>query len=168
MKGKQICKTLKEIKLNIAIGKMAVAAILFIVATSIAPVMAQTQDKSAPEVASSNDIKIIDFAPNDANAIIVKGSVVGKDNEPLTGATIVVLDKYNKLILQGTATEGIDSQFAIRIPKGTKVKIQYVGYKTFIKEFNKPEDNLLIEMEIDEKLEKGNGQFWLLNSTSTK
>ena len=130
--------------------------------------MAQTQDKSTPEVASSNDIKIIDFAPNDANAIIVKGSVVGKDNEPLTGATIVVLDRYNKLILQGTATKGFDSQFAIRIPKGAKVKIQYVGYKTLTKEFNKPEDNLLIEMEIDENLEKGNGQFWLLNSTSTK
>ena len=154
MKGEQICKTLKKIKLSIVVGKVAVVAAL--VATSIAPVMAQTQDKSTPEVASSNDIKIIDFAPNDANAIIVKGSVVGKDNEPLTGATIVVLDRYNKLILQGTATKGFDSQFAIRIPKGAKVKIQYVGYKTLTKEFNKPEDNLLIEMEIDENLEKGN------------
>ena len=167
MKGKQICKTLKEIKLNIAIGKMAVVAILLIVATSIIPLMAQAQDKSAPEVARSNDVKIIDYAPNDADAIVVKGRVVGKDNEPLTGAAIVVLDRYNNLILQGTSTDGFDSQFAIRIPRGSKVKIQYVGYKTFIKEFNKPEDNLVIEMKVDEKPE-GNGQFWLLDSKSTK
>ena len=167
MKAKQISKTLKEIKLDIAIDKMAVVVIVLIFATSITPLMAQAQDKSAPEVARSNDIKIIDFAPNDADAIVVKGRVVGKDNAPLTGAAIVVLDRYNNLILQGTSTDGFDSQFAIRIPKGAKVKIQYVGYKTFIKEYNKSEENLLIEMEVDENPE-GQGQFWLLDSTSTK
>lgn len=162
MKGKQICK------FNMVIGKVVVVAAFALVATSIAPAMAQTQDKSAPEVTSSNDIKIIDFAPNNANAIVVKGSVVGKDNEPLTGAAIFVLDRCNKLILQGTSTQGFDSQFAIRIPKGAKVKIQYVGYKIFIKEFNNPEDDIVIKMEVDEELEKGQGKFWLLDSASTK
>lgn len=162
MKGKQSRNMLKRIKLGIVIGKVAVVAAFALVVTSTAPAMAQTQDNTAPQATLSNDIKIIDFAPNDANAIVVKGNVVGKDNEPLTGAAIVVLDKYNNLILQGTATDGFDSHFAIRIPKGTKVKIQYVGYKTFTKVFNKSEENLLIEMEVDEELEKGKGQFWLL------
>ena len=167
MKGKLILKTMKELKLSIAIGKVAVAAFLAIVATSLSPAIAQTQNKSAPSsnATLSNDLKIVDFAPHDADAIVVKGCVVGKDDEPLSGASIFVLDKYNNLILQGIATEGFDSQFAIRVSKGTKVKIQYVGYKTLTKEFDVPEDNLVIKMETEEKTET-TGKFWLLSSTS--
>ena len=164
MKGKHV---FKETGFRLSVNKVIVVAALVLCSTSIGPVMAQTQNKSDATVANSYEPKLVDFAPNDANAIIVKGCVVNKDNEPLIGATIILLDKNNNLISKGTATDGFDSQFAIRVSKGTKVRIQYVGYKALTREFNTPEDNLVIKMETDENTE-GRGQFWLLESASTR
>lgn len=190
MKGKHICKTLKEIRLSVAqandidytpaecnhkgdcagtcpqcekevryierqllrrqaIGKAAVIAGLALGATSIAPAMAQTQDQPTNNITHSQEPELLDFALNDNAAIIVKGYVIDKDdNEPLVGATIVLLDKSNKSTKYGTATN-IDGRFAIRVPKGTKVNISSVGYESVIMVLNEPNDNLVIKMEGD-------------------
>ena len=190
MKGKQICKALKEIRLNIAqandieytpvecnhkgdcsgtcpqcekelryierqllrrqtLGKAAVVAGLALGATSIAPAMAQTHNY-VPKVEqkSKEELKPVDCAPNDAAAIIVRGCVVDEDNEPLIGVQIHVLDEKEKITKLGTATNYY-GQFAIKVSKGCKVQINYVGYEDVTKEFNVPEDNLIIKMKDD-------------------
>ena len=175
MKGKQICKALKEIRLNIAqandieytpaecnhkgdcsgtcpqcekelryierqllrrqiLGKAAVVAGLAIGATSIAPAMAQTHNYVPKVEQSKEKLKPVDCAPNDAAAIIVRGTVIDETNEPLIGAMIHVLDEKGKIT-------------TIRVSKGSKVQIRYIGYKIVTKKFNKPEENLVIKLK---------------------
>ena len=111
--------------------------------------MAQTQDQPTNNITQSQEPELLDFALNDNAAIIVKGYVMDKDdNEPMVGASIVLLDKSNKLTKYGTATN-IDGRFAIRVPKGTKVNISSVGYESVIMVLNEPNDNLVIKMEGD-------------------
>ena len=189
MKGKQICKALKEIRLNIAqandieytpaecshkgdcsgtcpqcekelryierqllrrqtLGKAAVVAGLALGATSVAPAMAQTYHVVPKVEKSKQELKPVDFAPNDAAAIIVRGCVVDEDNEPLIGASIHVLDKKGKITKLGTATDYY-GQFAIKVSKGCKVQIEYLGYEDVIKELNLPENNLIVKMKED-------------------
>ena len=189
MKGKQICKALKEIRLNIAqandieytpaecnhksdcsgtcpqcekemryieqqllrrqtLGKAAVVAGLALGATSIAPAMAQTYHNVPKVEQSKEELKPVDCAPNDNAAIIVRGIVLDETNEPLVGTIIHVLDEKGKTTKYGTATDYY-GQFDIRVSKGCKVQISYVGYKTMTKKFNKPEENLVIKMEED-------------------
>ena len=192
MKGKQICKALKEIRLNIAksndidyipaecnhrgdcsgtcpqcekemryieqqllrrqtLGKAAVVAGLALGATSIAPAMAQTYHNVPKVEQSKEELKPVDCAPNDTAAIIVRGTVIDETNEPLIGAMIHVLDEKGKITKLGTATDYY-GQFAIRVSKGSKVQISYVGYKTVTTKFTEPEENLVIEMEEDDIL----------------
>lgn len=189
MKGKQICNTLRDIRLSIAqandidytpvecnhngdclgtcpqcekelkyierqllrhhaIGKVAIVAGLTLGATSVAPVMAQTQMQPSTNVTHSQALEIVDFAPNDTAAIIVKGCVVDKENEPLVGATLNVIwvAPQSKLTKSGIATN-FEGQFAIRVPKGTKVNLSYVGYESITIQLNEPDDNLVIKME---------------------
>ena len=189
MKGKQICKALKEIRLNIAqandieynpaecnhkgdclgtcpqcekelryierqllrrqtLGKAAVVAGLALGVTSVAPAMAQTYHVVPKVEQSKQELKPVDCAPNDAAAIIVRGCVVDEDNEPLIGASIHVLDKKGKITKLGTATDYY-GQFAIKVSKGCKVQIEYLGYEDVIKEFNLPENNLILKMKED-------------------
>ena len=187
MKGKQICKALKEIRLNIAqandieytpaecnhkgdcsgtcpqcekevryierqllrrqiLGKAAVVAGLAIGATSIAPAMAQTHNYVPKVEQSKEKLKPVDCAPNDTAAIIVRGTVIDETNEPLIGAMIHVLDEKGKITKLGTATDYY-GQFAIRVSKGSKVQIRYIGCKIVTKKFNKPEENLVIKLK---------------------
>ena len=187
MKGKQICKALKEIRLNIAqandikytpvecnhkgdcsgtcpqcekelryierqllrrqtLGKAAVVAGLALGATSIAPAMAQTYHVVPKVEQSKQELKPVDCAPNDAAAIIVRGTVIDETNEPLIGAMIHVLDEKGKITKLGTATDYY-GQFAIRVSKGSKVQIRYIGCKIVTKKFNKPEENLVIKLK---------------------
>ena len=187
MKGKKICKALKEIRLNIAktndidyipaecnhkgdcsgtcpqcekelryieqqllrrqtLGKAAVVAGLALGATSIAPAMAQTYHNVPKVEQSKEELKPVDCAPNDTAAIIVRGTVIDETNEPLIGAMIHVLDEKGKITKLGTATDYY-GQFAIRVSKGSKVQIRYIGYKIVTKKFNKPEENLVIKLK---------------------
>lgn len=189
MKGKKICKALKEIRLNIAksndidyipaecnhkgdcsgtcpqcekemryieqqllrrqtLGKAAVVAGLALGATSIAPAMAQTYHNVPKVEQSKEELKPVDCAPNDTAAIIVRGTVIDETNEPLIGAMIHVLDEKGKTTKYGTATDYY-GQFAIRVSKGCKVQIEFIGYEDVIKELNIPEDNLVVKMKED-------------------
>ena len=166
MKGKKICKALKEIRLNIAksndidyipaecnhkgdcsgtcpqcekemryieqqllrrqtLGKAAVVAGLALGATSIAPAMAQTYHNVPKVEQSKEELKPVDCAPNDM---------------------IHVLDEKGKITKLGTATDYY-GQFAIRVSKGSKVQIRYIGCKIVTKKFNKPEENLVIKLK---------------------
>ena len=181
MKGKQICKALKEIYTPAecnhksdcsgtcpqcekemryieqqllrrqTLGKAAVVAGLALGATSIAPAMAQTYHNVPKVEQSKEELKPVDCAPNDTAAIIVRGTVIDETNEPLIGAMIHVLDEKGKITKLGTATDYY-GQFAIRVSKGSKVQISYVGYKTVTTKFTEPEENLVIEMEEDDIL----------------
>ena len=188
MKGKDICKRLKDIRLSIAeaneieytpaqcdhkgdcggtcpqcekevryleqqllrrnaIGKAAMVAGLALGATSIAPAMAQTQVQSNATVAQSAEPKLVDCATNDSTAIIVRGYVIDNtDREPIIGTSIVVLDEHNKLTRYGTVTN-IDGRFAIRVSKGSKVQVAFVGYETETLTLDEPNDNLLIILQ---------------------
>ena len=189
MKGKKICKALKEIRLNIAksndidyipaecnhkgdcsgtcpqcekemryieqqllrrqtIGKAAVVAGLALGATSIAPAMAQTYHNVPKVEQSKEELKPVDCAPNDTAAIIVRGTVIDETNEPLVRVQIHVLDEKGKTTKYGTATDYY-GQFAIRVSKGCKVQIEFIGYEDVIKELNIPEDNLVVKMKED-------------------
>ena len=133
------------------LGKAAVVAGLALGVTSIAPVMAQTYHNMPKVEQSKEELKPVDCAPNDAAAIIVRGTVIDETNEPLIGAMIHVLDEKGKITKLGTATDYY-GQFAIRVSKGSKVQIRYIGYKIVTKKFNKPEENLVIKLK-DEDME---------------
>ena len=114
--------------------------------TSIAPAMAQTYHNVPKVEQSKEELKPVDCAPNDTAAIIVRGTVIDETNEPLIGAMIHVLDEKGKITKLGTATDYY-GQFAIRVSKGSKVQIRYIGYKIVTKKFNKPEENLVIKLK---------------------
>jgi hypothetical protein len=134
-----------------AIGKAAVVAGLALGATSIAPAMAQNQVQPTHNVARSQELTPVDCASNDTAAIIVRGCVLDEADEPLVGATINVLDKKGKATIYGIATDYY-GQFAIRISKGTRVKVSYVGCESVTMQLDEPDDNLIIKMKDDETL----------------
>ena len=132
------------------IGKAAIVAGLTLGATSIAPAMAQTQQvQPNTTVAQLTEPKLVDCAPNDTAAIIVRGRILCEsDREPAIGATILLLDKDGRTTKSGTITN-VDGLFAIRVSKDSKVQISFIGYQSETMTFNKPEDDLLIMLKED-------------------
>ena len=132
------------------IGKAAIVAGLTLGATSIAPAMAQTQQVQADTtVARLTEPKLVDCAPNDTTAIIVRGCILCEpDHESAIGATILLLDKSGNTTKSGTITN-VDGLFAIKVPKGSKAQISYIGYQSETITFNKPEDDLQIMLKED-------------------
>ena len=55
----------------------------------------------------------------------VKGTVVDENGEPVIGASVVIAGKQG----QGVIT-GLDGNYTIQAPKGSKVTISYIGYIT--------------------------------------
>lgn len=135
-----------------AIGKAAIVAGLALGATSISPALAQIQVQPSTATAKTVEPKIEDCAPGDSAAIIVRGCVIDEiDREPLIGATVMLLDKSGKATIHGTVSN-IDGRFAIRVSKGCKVQISYVGYETETLTLNEANDNLLIVMKDDKNV----------------
>ena len=135
-----------------AIGKVAVVAGLALGATSISPALAQIQVQPSTAVTQSVEPKLVDCAPGDTAAIIVRGCIIDDlDREPLTGATVVLLDKSGKETKYGTASN-IDGRFAVRVPKGCKVMVSYVGCGTEKLTLNEANDNLLIVLKESENV----------------
>ena len=54
----------------------------------------------------------------------IKGNVVDENNEPVIGATVLVMGGQNT---QGTVTD-FDGNFSINVKPGQKLKITYIGY----------------------------------------
>ena len=60
-----------------------------------------------------------------AQEINVQGTVISRvDDEPLIGATVIC--EVNK---KGVATD-IEGKFSMSVPKGSVLKVSYVGYQT--------------------------------------
>ena len=130
----------RQLRLRGALGKAVVVAGLTLSATSLTPMQAQTQQVHT--VAQKQiDVPLVDAAPNDTTAIIVRGTVIDQDDKgPLIGVT-VLLDGTK----HGTATD-IDGKFAIRIPRDSKLVFKYLGYETQEMVLNNPNNNLLVTL----------------------
>lgn len=60
-----------------------------------------------------------------AEEITVKGTVISRtDDEPLIGATVM-----SEATKKGTSTD-LDGNFTLTVPKGSVIKVTYIGYKT--------------------------------------
>ena len=106
-----------------AMGKVVTVAGLALGAASFMPMQAQ-QVMPDTLVAQPVQPTLVDAAPGDTTAVVVRGKVIGKDyGEPCIGASVML--KGTKL---GTATN-IDGNFAIRVPRGSILSISYVGYE---------------------------------------
>lgn len=110
-----------------ATGKKVALAGLALGAASLMPMHAQQAAPATPQATTQRPTpRLVDAAPGDTTAVVVRGKVIDKDdnNEPLIGASVIL--KGTRL---GTATD-IDGNFAIRVPKGSQLVIDYVGYET--------------------------------------
>ena len=76
----------------------------------------------------------------------ISGTVLDENHEPLIGATVALLNDTKK----GVATD-IDGHFTLNVPKGSKVKVAYLGYEDVVVTASdgmiitlKPSDNVLL------------------------
>lgn len=114
----------RQLRKRSIMGKTVALAGLALGAAAFMPIQAR---QAIPATIEQTATRLVDAAPNDATAVVIRGRVIDKnDREPLIGAT-VLLDGTKS----GTATD-IDGNFAIRVPKGGKLKFLYVGYKEYV------------------------------------
>ena len=107
-------------------GKKIMLAGLALGAASLMPMQAQqVANTIPPSTRQQPSTPIVDAAPGDTTAVVVRGKIIDKDdNEPIIGASVML--KGTKL---GMATD-IDGNFAIRVPKDSQLVITCVGYET--------------------------------------
>lgn len=107
-------------------GKKIVLAGLALGAASLMPMQAQqVTNTTPPSTQHQPSTPIVDAAPGDTTAVVVRGKIIDKDdNEPIIGASVML--KGTEL---GMATD-IDGNFAIRVPKDSQLVITCVGYET--------------------------------------
>ena len=108
-----------------ATGKKVALAGLALGAASLMPMHAQQVATATPQATTQRPTpRLVDAAPGDTTAVVVRGKVIDKDDQSECIGASVILEGTNR----GTATD-IDGNFAIRVPRGSKLKISYVGYK---------------------------------------
>ena len=76
----------------------------------------------------------------------IGGTVLDENHEPLIGATVALVSNTKK----GVATD-IDGHFKLDVPKGSKIKVAYIGYEDVVVTATdgmiitlKPSDNVLL------------------------
>ena len=106
-----------------AMGKTVVLAGLALGAASFSPVHAQQTAVNPAAVQASR--RIVDAAPGDTTAVLIRGRVLDKETrEACVGVTVLLVGtKY------GMATD-LDGNFAIRVPLEGKLQFTYVGYES--------------------------------------
>ena len=186
MKGKDICKQLREIRCKVAsangidytpavcthegncagtcpaceselryierqlnrrraMGKIVTVAGLALGAASFTPMQAQ---QVMPDIPSVQPVQttLVDAAPGDTTAVIVRGRVIDRETgEPCVGVSIML--EGTKF---GTATN-IDGKFAIRVPRGGKLRFSFVGYEDIEFEEKEVVDDAEIDIYLDLK-----------------
>ena len=117
----------RQLRLRHAMGKSVVLAGLTLSTAALTPAQAQTQ-QSTPQVATQqSEPHLVDAAPDSCDVVLVRGIVIDKEEkEPIIGATISIKDTND-----GTATN-IDGSFAIRVKRGSKLFIKYIGMKDIV------------------------------------
>ena len=195
-RGKKICTTLKEIRLQVArandipyepakcnhkgncqgtcpkceeevryierqlsirrmLGKVAaVAGVAMGVSMAAQPIEAIAQNtittpKDSTVISALKTTKVKSLLKAGEQGIVVRGRIVDGDGEPLIGATIV---------RKGTnqwEVSNIDGMFALEVPKGSLLKVSYIGYKDF--SFIASERKQIVEVVLneDENLPEG-------------
>ena len=131
-----------------AMGKKVALAGLALGAASLMPMQAQQMANTTPPSTQHQPSKpIVDAAPGDTTAVVVRGKIIAKDdNEPIIGASVML--KGTEL---GMETD-FDGNFAIRVPKDSQLVIIYVGYEDYEYEVKKatPGEEIVIALEPDE------------------
>lgn len=117
----------RQLRMRQAMGKAVVLAGLTLSSAVLTPAQAQTQ-QSTPQVATQqSEPHLVDAAPDSCDVVLVRGTVIDKEEkEPIIGATISIKDTND-----GTATN-IDGAFAIRVKRGSKLFIKYIGMKDIV------------------------------------
>ena len=135
----------RQLRLRQAMGKAVVVAGLTLSTAALTPALAQTQP-SAPQVATQqSEPHLVDAAPDSCDAVVVRGTVIDKEEkEPIIGATISIKDTND-----GTATN-IDGAFAIRVKRGSKLFIKYIGMKDIVVDAKQNIDGTFV-MDYDPK-----------------
>ena len=131
-----------------ATGKKIVLAGLALGAASLMPMHAQQVANTTPPSTQHQPSRpIVDAAPGDTTAVVVRGKIIAKDdNEPIIGASVML--KGTEL---GMETD-FDGNFAIRVPKDSQLVIIYVGYEDYEYEVKRatPGEEIVIALEPDE------------------
>lgn len=131
-----------------ATGKKVALAGLALGAASLMPMQAQQVANTTPPSTQHQPSRpIVDAAPGDTTAVVVRGKIIAKDdNEPIIGASVML--KGTEL---GMETD-FDGNFAIRVPKDSQLVIIYVGYEDYEYEVKKatPGEEIVIALEPDE------------------
>ena len=131
-----------------AMGKKVALAGLALGAASLMPMQAQQVANTTPPSTQHQPSRpIVDAAPGDTTAVVVRGKIIAKDdNEPIIGASVML--KGTEL---GMETD-FDGNFAIRVPKDSQLVIIYVGYEDYEYEVKKatPGEEIVIALEPDE------------------
>ena len=128
-----------------ALGKKVAIAGLALGAASLMPMHAQQTVPATPATTIEQPQRpIVDAAPGDATAVVVRGKVIDKEDQcQCIGATVIL--EGTKF---GTATD-YDGNFAIRVPLGSKLIVSYVGYYEYEYTVNESsaENEVLIFLE---------------------
>lgn len=128
-----------------AMGRIVTVAGLALGAASFMPMQAQQVMPDIPAV-QPVQAKLVDAAPGDTTAVIVRGRVIDRETgEPCVGVSIM---------LEGTkfgTASNLDGNFAMRVPKGGKLRFSYVGYEDYEYEVTESVDDIEIVITIDEK-----------------
>lgn len=128
-----------------AMGKIVTVAGLALGAASFMPMQAQQVMPDIPAV-QPVQATLVDAAPGDTTAVIVRGRVIDRETgEPCVGVSVML-----KGTIQGTATN-LDGNFAMRVPKGSKLQFFYVGYEDYEYEATESVDDAEIVITIDAK-----------------
>ena len=131
-----------------ATGKKIVLAGLALGAASLMPMHAQqVTPATSPSTQQQPSRPIVDAAPGDTTAVVVRGKIIDKeDQEPIIGASVML--KGTKL---GMATD-INGNFAIRVSKDSQLVFIFVGYKNYEYEVREatPGEEIVIVLEPDE------------------
>ena len=128
----------REIARRHTLGKAALVAGLSLGLMSFTPAPGNTVYTSVEEVTSIDAL------------IQISGTVLDENHEPLIGATVALLNNPKK----GVATD-FDGHFTLSVPKGSKIKVTYIGYEDVVVEVKdgmtitlKPSDNVILCGEV--------------------
>ena len=113
----------RQLSRRSAMGKKVALAGLALGAASLMPMQAQQVAQTTPAPTVKEVLKpVVDAAPGDTAAVVIRGRVLDNKREPMIGATVLL--KGTKF---GTCTD-IDGNFAIRVPRNGVLIFKYLGY----------------------------------------
>ena len=104
---------------------------------------------SVPQVNALDTIAVKDLSEGAGDAIVVRGSVIFKeDKEPLIGASVIVLGTQKGLVTD------LDGNFAVKVPQDASLEISYIGLKSKVVKAKDLLDrkNRIIVFESDEQV----------------